>query len=71
LYKSCKFFIILFCQPLPPGQKRVKEDWENIWIYGMGGSFLLGTIIAIYKPDTRQDHSKFDLMYFFLLYFCY
>jgi hypothetical protein len=20
-------------KPLPPGQKRVKEDWENIWIY--------------------------------------
>ncbi|CAG8747746.1 12936_t:CDS:2, partial [Rhizophagus irregularis] len=20
-------------RPLPPGQKRVKEDWENIWIY--------------------------------------
>ncbi|CAB4384874.1 unnamed protein product [Rhizophagus irregularis] len=39
-------------RPLPPGQKRVKEDWENIWIYGMGGSLLLGTIIAIYKPDT-------------------
>ena len=33
----------------------------------MGGSLLLGTIIAIYKPDTRQEHSKFDLMYFLLL----
>ena len=44
---------------MPPGQKRVKEDWEDIWVYGMGGSLLLGAIIAIYKPDTRQEHSKF------------
>ncbi|CAG8515401.1 9541_t:CDS:2 [Acaulospora colombiana] len=40
-------------QPPPPGQKRVKEDWENIWYYGMGGCLLLGIVIAIYKPDTR------------------
>ncbi|RIA98722.1 hypothetical protein C1645_685483 [Glomus cerebriforme] len=48
-------------KPLPLGQKRVKEDWENIWVYGMGGSLLLGAIIAIYKPDTRQE----TLEYFF------
>ncbi|CAG8495047.1 13172_t:CDS:2 [Funneliformis caledonium] len=45
-------------KPLPAGQKRVKDYWENIWIYGMGGSLLMGTIIAIYKPDTRQDTLK-------------
>ncbi|CAG8718042.1 2666_t:CDS:2, partial [Acaulospora morrowiae] len=39
-------------KPLPPGQKRVKEDWENIWYFGMGGCLLLGIVIAIYKPDT-------------------
>ncbi|RHZ47947.1 hypothetical protein Glove_564g26 [Diversispora epigaea] len=39
-------------KPPPPGKKRVKEEWENIWVYGMGGCFLLATVIAIYKPDT-------------------
>ncbi|CAG8773617.1 25461_t:CDS:2 [Gigaspora margarita] len=39
-------------KPLPPGQKRVKEDWENVWVYGMGGCFLLTTLIALYKPNT-------------------
>lgn len=42
----------------------MKEDWENIWIYGMGGSLLLGTIIAIYKPDTRQEHSSISILFF-------
>jgi hypothetical protein len=45
----------------------VKEDWENIWVYGMGGCFLLGTIIAIYKPDTRQEHLFNLIKYFFFL----
>ncbi|CAH1756771.1 6162_t:CDS:2 [Entrophospora sp. SA101] len=42
-------------KPPPPGQKRVKEDWENYWYYGMGGSLLLGTIIYFYKPDTSVN----------------
>ncbi|KAH0838357.1 ESSS subunit of NADH:ubiquinone oxidoreductase-domain-containing protein [Lanmaoa asiatica] len=39
-------------QPLPPGQKRVKEDWENIWYFGMFGSMALAAILLYYKPDT-------------------
>lgn len=40
-------------QPLPKGQKREKEDWENIWYWGMGGGLLFMTIGYLYKPDTR------------------
>ena len=40
-------------QPLPPGQKRVKEDWENIWYFGMFGSMALAAVLLYYKPDTR------------------
>ncbi|CAG8434264.1 1767_t:CDS:2 [Ambispora gerdemannii] len=39
-------------KPLPPGQKRVKEEWENIWVYGFGGSFVIGAILKYYAPDT-------------------
>lgn len=35
------------------GQKRVKEDWENIYYYGFGGGMLLGAVLIYYKPDTR------------------
>ena len=45
----------------------MKEDWEDIWVYGMGGSLLLGAIIAIYKPDTRQEHSNFRINFFFFV----
>ncbi len=40
-------------QPPAPGQKRVKEDWENIWYFGMFGSIGLATVLLYYKPDTR------------------
>lgn len=40
-------------QPLPPGQKRVKEDWENIWYIGMFGTMALAAVLLYYKPDTR------------------
>ncbi|KAI0051781.1 hypothetical protein FA95DRAFT_1484783 [Auriscalpium vulgare] len=39
-------------KPLPPGQKRVKEDWENIWYIGMFGGMGLATVLLYYKPDT-------------------
>ncbi|TFY83595.1 hypothetical protein EWM64_g425 [Hericium alpestre] len=39
-------------KPLPPGQKRVKEDWENIWYLGMFGTMGLATLLLYYKPDT-------------------
>ena len=40
-------------QPLPPGEKRKKEGWENIWYVGMYGSMLLAGVLLYYKPDTR------------------
>ena len=40
-------------QPPAPGQKRVKEDWESIWYFGMFGSIGLATVLLYYKPDTR------------------
>ncbi|KIK06927.1 hypothetical protein K443DRAFT_673818 [Laccaria amethystina LaAM-08-1] len=36
----------------PPGQKRVKEDWENVWYFGMFGSMLFATVLIYYKPDS-------------------
>jgi len=39
-------------KPPAPGQKRVKEDWENIWYFGMFGSIGLATVLLYYKPDT-------------------
>lgn len=39
-------------KPPPPGQKRVKEDWENIWYVGMFGSMLAAAVLLYYKPDT-------------------
>lgn len=39
-------------KPLPPGQKRVKEDWENIWYWGMFGSMAFAAVMLYYKPDT-------------------
>jgi len=40
-------------QPLPPGQKRVKEEWENIWYIGMFGTMAFAAVMLYYKPDTR------------------
>ncbi|KAI8982040.1 hypothetical protein BDF20DRAFT_864668 [Mycotypha africana] len=31
---------------------RVKEDWENIYYWGMGGGFLAMAVALYYKPDT-------------------
>ena len=45
-------------QPLLPGEKRVKEWWENLWVYGMGGNMLLLILVAIFKPDTRSSERK-------------
>ncbi|CDO76643.1 hypothetical protein BN946_scf184868.g57 [Trametes cinnabarina] len=39
-------------KPLPPGQKRKKEAWENVWYVGMYGSMLLAAVLLYYKPDT-------------------
>ncbi|KAH8556097.1 ESSS subunit of NADH:ubiquinone oxidoreductase [Umbelopsis sp. PMI_123] len=39
-------------KPLAPGQKRIKEDWESIYYWGMGGGFALISALLYYKPDT-------------------
>ncbi|ORY78088.1 ESSS subunit of NADH:ubiquinone oxidoreductase-domain-containing protein [Leucosporidium creatinivorum] len=42
-------------KPLAPGQKRVKEDWENIYYWGMGGGMALAAVLLYYKPDTSIE----------------
>ncbi|KAK9679260.1 hypothetical protein K7432_016345 [Basidiobolus ranarum] len=39
-------------KPLAAGQKRVKEDWEDIWYFGMYGGFLFAAVGLYYKPDS-------------------
>ncbi|KAI8594765.1 ESSS subunit of NADH:ubiquinone oxidoreductase, partial [Dissophora ornata] len=39
--------------PLAPGTKRVKEDWENLFFFGMVGSMVFGAALVYYKPDTN------------------
>lgn len=39
-------------QPLLPGEKRQKELWENVWVYGMMLNLLLVIGIVAFKPDT-------------------
>lgn len=48
-------------QPLAPGEKRKKEEWENIWYVGMYGSMLLAGVLLYYKPDTR--YARFYTVY--------
>ncbi|KAL4896686.1 ESSS subunit of NADH:ubiquinone oxidoreductase [Aspergillus ambiguus] len=35
-----------------PGQKYVKEGWENMWYYGFIGSLLVAGVAYVFKPDT-------------------
>ncbi|TFK91704.1 hypothetical protein K466DRAFT_482280 [Polyporus arcularius HHB13444] len=39
-------------KPLPAGQKRKKEAWENVWYVGMYGTMAVATVLLYYKPDT-------------------
>ncbi|KAG0369214.1 ESSS subunit of NADH:ubiquinone oxidoreductase-domain-containing protein [Gamsiella multidivaricata] len=43
-------------KPLPPGAKRVKEDWEGIFLYGFMGSMAAGAALIYYKPDTNMQN---------------
>ena len=45
-----------------PGAKRQREDWELLWIYGMGGAILFGSVIMYFKPDTRSVHPPYRLL---------
>ncbi|KAI9031519.1 hypothetical protein CLU79DRAFT_728893 [Phycomyces nitens] len=33
-------------------KKRVKEEWEDIYYWGMGGGMALMAVALAYKPDT-------------------
>jgi len=35
-----------------PGQKYVKEGWENIFYFGFIGSLVVAGIAYVFKPDT-------------------
>lgn len=37
---------------IPPGEKREKEGWEGVWIYGFFGGLLMGVVAYAYKPDS-------------------
>ncbi|KXN72415.1 hypothetical protein CONCODRAFT_56354 [Conidiobolus coronatus NRRL 28638] len=39
-------------KPLAAGEKRVKEDWETIWVWGWSAFFVIGAVGWIYKPDN-------------------
>jgi len=39
-------------KPPPPGFRRIKQPWENIWYYGMYGTMLIGGVLLYFKPDT-------------------
>lgn len=40
-------------QPLLPGEKRKKEAWENIYVFGMVGNLILAFVLLYYQPDTE------------------
>ena len=50
-----RLLFVCTCQPkpLPAGQKRKKESWENVWYVGMYGTMGLAAVLLYYKPDTR------------------
>lgn len=35
------------------GQKRQKEDWENMYYFGLFGGMAFAGLVLMYKPDTR------------------
>lgn len=51
--KKLLTYRVLSSQPLPPGQKRKKEAWENVWYVGMYGTMAVAAVLLYYKPDTR------------------
>ncbi len=45
----------LFGEVTPPGTKRVREDWELIYYFGMGGAFVLAIVGLWTKPQTKPS----------------
>lgn len=55
--RKCSLFGVK--QPRKDGSKRQREDWELIWLFGMGGSLVLAAGIFYFRPDTRcVDHVR-------------
>jgi hypothetical protein len=50
----------LFGEKPTPGVKRVKEDWERPWIYGMTGSLLLVAVGLYYKPHNNVSEWAYN-----------
>ena len=44
---------VCLSQPPAAGKKRAKEDWEDLWTYGMFGGMAFGAVLLWYKPDTK------------------
>ncbi|KAG9285364.1 hypothetical protein G9A89_010839 [Geosiphon pyriformis] len=42
-------------KPPPPGQKRVKEDWENVWVYGWLTAGFVACVTKYYSPYISMD----------------
>ncbi|KAI9221260.1 ESSS subunit of NADH:ubiquinone oxidoreductase [Blastocladiella britannica] len=40
-------------KPLPKGQKRTKDWWEEIYYWSVGGGFALTAVGLYFKPDTN------------------
>ncbi|TKY90180.1 hypothetical protein EX895_000178 [Sporisorium graminicola] len=43
---------LLFGEKVPKGQKRQKEDWENMYYFGLFGGMVFAGVVLLYKPDT-------------------
>ncbi|SPO19796.1 uncharacterized protein UTRI_00188_B [Ustilago trichophora] len=43
---------LLFGEKVPKGQKRQKQDWENMWYFGLFGGMAFAGVVLMYKPDT-------------------
>ncbi|PWZ02883.1 hypothetical protein BCV70DRAFT_214386 [Testicularia cyperi] len=42
----------IFGEKIPKGQKRQKENWENMWYFGLFGGMAFAGLVLMYKPDT-------------------
>ncbi|GAA5874916.1 hypothetical protein JCM5296_003871 [Sporobolomyces johnsonii] len=42
-------------KPPAPGKKRVRQDWESIYYWGMFGGMAVGGVLIFYKPDTSIE----------------
>lgn len=43
-------------QPAPLGKRRVREDWELVYYWGMFGSMGVGLLLYIYNPNDSYVH---------------